>query len=95
MRAGQSLFPRARPSQPPHSHPSTAFVFTARRAGRYFLLHGGMLNYYEEPPFGPARGRSKGDPIVSRVAHVRPSEVAELSADRGAAHLHKHPATPC
>ena len=48
---------------------------------RYFLLHGAMITYYEGPD-GALRGKSKGEPIVAKVAHVRPSQVSELSAER-------------
>ena len=49
---------------------------------RYFLLHGAMINYYETADAAKSKGKSKGAPIVFSVAHVRPSHVAELSAEK-------------
>ena len=48
---------------------------------RYFLLHGAMLSYYESAD-AVCKGRPKGDPIVARIAHVRPSQVSELSSEK-------------
>jgi tetratricopeptide (TPR) repeat protein len=48
---------------------------------RYFLLHGAMVSYYNDVD-AARKGKSKGEPIVARVAHVRPAQVGELSAEK-------------
>jgi len=48
---------------------------------RYFLLHGAMINYFESEE-AAEQGKTKGSPVVSRIAHVRPAQVAELSAEK-------------
>ena len=61
-------------------------VLASRRAcsyqRRYFLLHGAMMSYFESPEAASAAKAAKGSPIVGRIAHVRPSQVSELSAER-------------
>ena len=52
---------------------------------RFFVLHGAMVCYFEsEETARQGADRAKGSPIVASLAHVRPSQVAELSAEKAA-----------